>query len=112
MPDDNSTIAWRLGRIEDGVRDLAQRVVNADLYARDRAELERDIAELRAQLAEEKLARKEADKAEAEARDKADRDLKTEISGQGSNWRQFVYAGVVPGIVLLAGILLQLRGGK
>lgn len=113
---DDPTIAWRLDRIEEGVRDLGQRVVAADLYARDRAELERDVAELRAQLAEEKLARKEADKAEADAREKGDRELKaelkTEITSQGTNWRQFVYAGVVPGLAILAGILLQLKGGK
>lgn len=98
---DESTIAWRLAQIENAVRDLGTRVVSADLYARDRAEIERDIADLRAQLAEEKLARKEAD-----------RDLKTEITGQGSNWRQAIYAGVIPGALFLVGILLQLKGGR
>ncbi|WP_141579649.1 hypothetical protein [Actinomadura sp. WMMA1423] len=98
---DESTIAWRLAQIENAVRDLGNRVVPMDLYSRDRAEIERDIAELRAQLAEEKLARKEAD-----------RDLKAEITGQGSNWRQAIYAGVIPGALFLVGILLQLKGGK
>ncbi len=101
MADDSSTIAWRLAQLEEAVRGLSQRVVAADLYARDRAELERDIAELRAQLAEEKLARKEAD-----------RDLKTEITGQGTNWRQAIYAGVIPGALFLLGLLWQLKGGK
>lgn len=101
MADDSSTIAWRLAQIETTLRDLNQRVVGTDLYARDRAEIERDIADLRRELAEEKL-----------ARDRGDRDLKAEMAGQGSNWRQFVYAGVVPGLVLLAGILMQLKGGK
>lgn len=97
----NSTIAWRLAQIETAVRDLGQRVVSADLYARDRAEIERDIAELRAALAEEKLARKEDV-----------REIKTEMSGQRTNWRQAVYAGVIPGVLFLVGILLQLKGGK
>lgn len=101
MADDNSTIAWRLAQIENAVRDLGQRVVPADLYARDRAEIERDIADLRRELAEEKLARKEAD-----------RDLKAELAGQGTNWRQAIYAGVIPGVLFLIGILLQLKGGK
>lgn len=109
---DESTIGWRLDRIEEGVRDLAQRVVAADLYARDRAEFQRDVAELRAALAEEKLARKEADKAEADARREGDRDLKTEITGQGTNWRQAIYAGVIPGVLFLLTILLQLKGGS
>ncbi|MEV0660120.1 hypothetical protein ACIBI3_02395 [Actinomadura luteofluorescens] len=109
---DDPTIGWRLDRIEETLRDLGQRVISADLYAAHRAEMERDIADLRAQLAEEKLARQAAIEAERQARKEGDRDLKTEVTGQGSNWRQFVYAGVVPGLVLLAGILMQLKGGK
>lgn len=98
---DESTIAWRLAQIENAVRELGQRVVSADLYARDRAEIERDIADLRAALAEEKLARREDV-----------REIKTTITGQGTNWRQAIYAGVIPGVLFLVGILLQLKGGK
>lgn len=101
MPDDSSTIAWRLAQIETAVRDLGQRVVPADLYARDRAEWERRLGELERELAEERRARKEAD-----------RDLKTEMAGQGANWRQAVYAGAIPTLLFLLGILLQLKGGK
>lgn len=110
--DPNSTIVFRLELIEGTLRDLGQRVVSADLYARDRAEIERDIAELRAALAEEKLARQTGIEAERQARKEGDRDLKTEISGQGTNWRQAIYAGVIPGVLFLVGILLQLKGGK
>lgn len=120
---DDPTITWRLDRIEETLRDLSQRVVGADLYARDRAEFERDFAEIRRDLAELKLAlqaaieaerqaRKEADKTEAEAREKADRDLKGELAGQGTNWRQAIYAGLIPTLLFLVGILLQLKGGK
>jgi hypothetical protein len=98
---DESTIAWRLAQIETAVRDLGQRVVTAELYSRDRAELERDVADLRAALAEEKLARKEDV-----------REIKTQLTTQGTNWRQAIYAGVIPGVLFLIGILLQLKGGK
>lgn len=103
---DDSTTTWRLDRIEETLRDLGQRVVTAELYARDRAELERDIADLRRELAEEKLARRDlAAKEEV-------RDLKTQLASQGTNWRQAIYAGVIPGVLFLVGILLQLKGGK
>ena len=98
---DESTIAWRLAQIETAVRDLGQRVVTAELYSRDRAELERDVADLRAALAEERLARKEAVQ-----------ELKAQHDKQGTNWRQAIYAGVIPGVLFLIGILLQLKGGK
>lgn len=101
MADDFSTIGWRLDRIEETLRDLGLRVVSVDLYTRDRTEIERRLAEIERDIAEERLARKEAV-----------REVKGEVAGQGSNWRQFVYAGVVPGLVLLAGILMQLKGGK
>jgi hypothetical protein len=111
VADDNSTIAWRLDRIEETLRDLGQRVVSAELYARDRAELERDIAELRAQLAEEKLARKEADKDEENDRKADVQQLKTEINSQGTNWRQALYSGLIPGVLFLLGLLWQLKAG-
>lgn len=103
---DDSTIAYRLDRIEETLRDLGQRVVSAELYARDRAEIERDIADLRRELAEEKLARRDlAAKEEV-------RELKAQFATQGTNWRQAIYAGVIPGVLFLAGILLQLKGGR
>jgi uroporphyrinogen-III synthase len=103
---DESTIVFRLDRIEETLRDLGQRVVSAELYARDRAELERDIADLRRELAEEKLARRDlAAKEEV-------RELKAQFAAQGTNWRQAIYAGVIPGALFLVGILLQLKGGK
>ena len=91
----------RLDRIEQQLHELSVRVVPGDLYARDRAEIERRLAEIERDIVEERLARKEAD-----------RDLKEQIAGQGTNWRQAIYAGVIPGLLFLIGILLQLRGGK
>lgn len=105
MADDYSTIAWRLERVEEALRDLGIRVVSVDLYTRDRAEIERDIAEIRAALAEEKLARREADK---QIRDQVDK----QADKQGNNWRQAIYAGVIPGVLFLATILLQLKAGS
>lgn len=114
MADDYTTaeIVRRLSSIEQTLRELGLRVVSVDLYTRDRTEIERRLAEIERDIAEERLARKEAAKNEAEAREKADRDLKTAIDGQGSNWRQAIYAGVIPGVLVLIGILLQLKGGK
>lgn len=127
MADDPSTIVWRLGRVEDALRDLGQRVVPTDLYGRDLAVLQRDIADIKREIAEEKLARKEAveaeraarkeaDKGEGEAREKADKALAERMDKGGANWRQALFSGVVPGvffvITLAVTILLAMRGGK
>jgi hypothetical protein len=100
VADDYTTIGWRLDRIEETLRDLGLRVVSVDLYTRDRTEIERRLAEIERDIAEEKLARKEAV-----------REVKAEVAGQGTNWRQAIYAGVIPGLLFLVGILLQLKGG-
>ena len=97
---DDSTIAWRLDRIEETLRDLSVRIVSVDLYTRDRTEIERRLAEIERDIAEEKLARKEDV-----------RELKAQHDKQGTNWRQAIYAGVIPGALFLIGILLQLKGG-
>ena len=97
---DDPTIAWRLDRIEEALRDLSVRVVSVDLYTRDRTEIERRLAEIERDIAEEKLARKEDV-----------RELKAQHDKQGTNWRQAIYAGVIPGALFLIGILLQLKGG-
>ena len=103
MADDYTTaeIVRRLSSIEQTLRELGLRVVSVDLYTRDRTEIERRLAEIERDIAEEKLARKEAV-----------RDVKAEIASQGSNWRQAVYAGAIPTFLFLVGILLQLKGGK
>lgn len=103
MADDYTTaeIVRRLSSIEQTLRELGLRVVSVDLYTRDRTEIERRLAEIERDIAEEKLARKEAV-----------REVKAEVAGQGTNWRQAIYAGVIPGLLFLVGILLQLKGGK
>lgn len=101
MADEPTAITWRLDRIEETLRDLPVRIVSAELYARDRAEIERRLAEIERDIAEEKLARKEDV-----------REVKTQLTTQGTNWRQAIYAGVIPGVLFLIGILLQLKGGK
>jgi len=103
VADDYTTaeIVRRLSSIEQTLRELGLRVVSVDLYTRDRTEIERRLAEIERDIAEEKLARKEAV-----------REVKAEVAGQGTNWRQAIYAGVIPGLLFLVGILLQLKGGK
>jgi septal ring factor EnvC (AmiA/AmiB activator) len=120
MPDDATR--FRLERLEETQRDLAQRVVPTDLYVRDRAELERDIADLRAALAEERTARRAAVEAERIAREKADedeeddrkrdvQDIKTQMAARGVSWRQALYAGLFPVLLFLATIVFQLKAG-
>ncbi|WP_143220386.1 hypothetical protein [Actinomadura sp. CNU-125] len=132
MPDDATR--FRLERLEETQRDLAQRAVPTDLYARDRAEHERTINDLRAALIEEKAARRAADEAarmawqaalEAErvAREKADEDeeddrkrdvadIKTQMVNRGTSWRQAIYTGLFPVLLFLATILFQLKAGS
>lgn len=88
-------------RLEELIRELALRLVSADVYSRDQREAERRFTEMERDLI-----------AEVEARKAADTELRDSLSQQGSNWRQAVYAGVIPGALFLIGILLQLKGGK
>ncbi|MFB4320677.1 hypothetical protein [Actinomadura sp. 21ATH] len=109
MADDPSTIAWRLQRLEEAVRDLGLRVVSVELYTRDRAEVERDLVELRAAIADEKQARKDDVK---DIRAQADK----QAERQSGNWRQALFGGVIPGLVVLLSVAVQIvlatRGGK
>lgn len=107
MADDWSMgeVVRRLDRLEALIRDLSLRVVPMEVYTRDRAELERRMAELDRDLDAERTARKEADRELADRMDKG-----------GANWRQALYTGVIPGvffvITLTVTVLLALRGGK
>jgi hypothetical protein len=101
VADDVSTgeIVRRLDRLEVLLQDLSMRLVSADVYNRDQRETERRFAELERELAEEKQARKEDIKTLADRMDKG-----------GSNVRQAIYAGLIPSVLFLVGILLQLKG--
>jgi small-conductance mechanosensitive channel len=126
VADDPSTIAWRLAQLETAVRDLGQRVVSKDIHGRDLEEVKRRLAEIERDIAEEKLARKEAieaerqarekaDQSEKEAREKADKETADRLDKGGANWRQVIFNGVLPALFVLANIilavLLALRGG-
>lgn len=94
-------VVRRLDRIEQQLLDLSRQALSPDLYSRDRSEIERRLADLERDIADERQSRREADK-----------ELRDAITGQGTNWRQAIYAGVIPGLLFLVGILLQLKGGK
>ncbi|REF00281.1 hypothetical protein [Thermomonospora umbrina] len=105
------------------MREMGLRVVSADIYTRDRAEIERRFAAFGTALAEERTARDQAVRdlkaelvreiaEESAAREQAVREVKQAADQQGTNWRQAVYAGVIPSALFLVGILLQLRGGN
>ena len=105
----NAELARRMDRIEVLLQDLSLRLVSSDVYNRDQRETERRFAELERELAEERLARKEDVK---DLRGRMDERDKT----GGSNFRQGIYSGVIPALLVLAGILVQvflaLRGGR
>lgn len=121
MTDDytQAEIVRRLSAIEVALRDLSLRVVSAELYTAHRAELERRFTEVEGDIDAERQSRREQAaelekdlEAERQARRDRDREIRAEIAGQSTNWRQAIYAGVIPGVLFLIGILLQLKGGK
>ncbi|GAA4226123.1 hypothetical protein GCM10022254_10100 [Actinomadura meridiana] len=103
--DDSSrdVVTFRLDRLERGQQDLAARSIAPELYARDRAELERRISELETELEQERDARRAAVRALHDRLDKA-----------GTNWRQALFSGVLPAlffiITITVTVLLALRG--
>lgn len=114
---DDPTVTWRLDRLEQQQHEQAARSIAPELYARDRAELERDVADLRTQLEEERRARRAAeerwDKACAERVDKAEKRITDRLDKSGTNWRQSLFSGVLPtlflALTLLVTVLLALR---
>jgi hypothetical protein len=86
----------RLDRLEQ----LLLKVVSQDVYDTEQRAVERRFVEMERDLENERQARKEDV-----------RELKAKIEGQGTNWRQAIYAGVIPSVLFLIGILLQLRAG-
>lgn len=94
-------VVRRLVRLEQLLQELSLRLVSTDVYNRDQREFERRFTEIERDLAEERTARR-ADIAEVKAR----------LDGTGTNWRQAIYAGVIPGVLFLVATLLQLKGGK
>ncbi|MDL4812827.1 hypothetical protein [Actinomadura opuntiae] len=104
---DDPTVKWRLDRLEQQQHEQAARSISPELYARDRAELERDIADLRRHL----------DKVEKECQDrveKAEKRVSDRLDKSGTNWRQSLFQGVLPtlflALTLLVTVLLALRG--
>jgi uncharacterized FlaG/YvyC family protein len=104
-------VVRRLDRIESHLQELSLRLVSADVYNRDQREIERRFAEVERNLADERAARKEAIKAMQEQLDQAVKDLQKRLDQGSANWRQAVYGGLIPSVLVLIGILLQLKGG-
>jgi hypothetical protein len=98
VPDEFS--AGELGRRLDRIEGLLLRLVSQDVYSRDQREAERRFTELERDMAEERQTRKDEVKA-----------LRDQFQQTGTNWRQAIYAGVIPGVLFLVGVLLQLKGG-
>lgn len=129
-------VVRRLDRVE------GQQTVSPVLYGRDRAEMERRVSELERELDSERAARlaaveveraarqaaietehavwRAALEAERAARKEADRLLREQLEKQADkqsgNWRQALYGGLVPGLIVLVSVAVQTilatRGGK
>ena len=102
MADDVSPgeIVRRLDRLEV----ILLRQVSADVYNRDQRETDRRLTELERDLGEEVERRRQDIK---DLRARMDEREKT----SGANIRQAIYAGLIPSVLILIGILLQLKGG-
>jgi hypothetical protein len=106
VPDEpsNGELAWRLDQITVLVRDLVSR----SEYTTDQRHIERRFTELDRDITEERQAREIAVK---ETKDQ----LASATTQSGTNWRQAIYSGLIPGILFLVGMLItisQTRGGK
>ncbi|MDB5911099.1 MAG: hypothetical protein JWP34_5216 [Massilia sp.] len=105
MPDEPGLgeVVRRLERLETLL--LSLRVVSEDLYNRDQRETERRFTELERDLADER-----------QARQVADRELKEQFTAatttSGSNMRQAIFSGLIPGVLFLISILITLSQSR
>lgn len=89
----------RLDGFENLLRETSLRVVSQDAFNQYRQDADRRFAEVDRDLGQEVSDRKAGDQ-----------DLRAGQEKQGSNWRQAIYAGLIPSALFLVGILLQLKG--
>lgn len=101
-----------LGRRLDEAVHLLQELVSRREYTEYQRHAEHRFTEQERDLEQERRERQADIAAEAAAREAGDRDIKQQLDKNGNNWRQVIYAGVIPGVALLAGVWLQLKGGK
>ncbi|HEY9367573.1 hypothetical protein [Streptomyces sp.] len=103
MADEVST--GELARRIDEVKGILQGLVSRPEYSSDQRHVEHRFTEIERDIEVEKAAREAADKALHERMDKS-----------GTNWRQTVFSGLVPGVFFLltmaVTILLAFRGGR
>jgi chromosome segregation ATPase len=115
----NGELARRL----DDIARLLQGLVSRAEYTADQRHVERRFTEMEHDIAEKRRVH------EQDIRDlrEENKDLRTEIKGlrtelaaansnNGTNFRQAIYSGAVPGIIFLLGIIvtifLAFKGGK
>jgi hypothetical protein len=97
-------VVRRLDRFEEMLREFGLRVVSQERYNTEQRLWENRFTELQRDLADEREARKADVK---ELKDNAQQ----RTSQTGSNIRQAVYSGLIPGVVFLLGVLFTLKGG-
>lgn len=103
MPDEVSLgeLARRMDELKVMLRDLVSR----GEYATDQRHIERRFGELERDLEVERQARQAADKEIKEQ-------VTSATSTSGTNIRQAIYSGLIPGVLFLISVLITMRGGK
>lgn len=90
----------RLDGFENLLRDTALRSVSQEVFTQFRQDSDRRFAEVGRDLEQETADRKAGDQ-----------ELKAGQERQGTNWRQAIYAGLIPGVLYLLTVLFQLKSG-
>jgi hypothetical protein len=89
-----------LARRLDEIRGILQGLVGRPEYTEYQRLIEHRFTDLERDLLQEIADRKAGDQ-----------ELKDRHDKQGTNWRQAIYAGLIPGVLFLITVLLQLKGG-
>ena len=114
MPNEVST--GELARRLDEIARLLQGLVGRGEYTEYQRLIEHRFTELERDHAEERTARRVEQVEERQARKAAIKELRDEFKAEstqsGSNVRQAIYSGLIPGVVFLLGVLFSLRGGR
>lgn len=100
-------VARRLTEVKEIVQDL----VGRREYGEFQRLIEHRFTDIERDVEQERGERKAQVEREREERQAADQELKSSHERQGTNWRQAIYAGLIPGVLFLITVLLQLKGG-
>lgn len=89
----------------DELKVMVRDLVSRGEYTNDQRHIDRRFADLEHDLEVERQARQAADKELKEQ-------LASTTSTTGTNIRQAIYSGLIPGVLFLISVLITMRGGK